>query len=88
MQISSANHAKPALPIQAKASPTDLLQPAPAPEDETSFRRIAALLSMLENKPEIRPEVLARGRALASDRGYPQPEIINELAGLIVGDPR
>jgi hypothetical protein len=40
---------------------------------------------MLQNKPEIRPEVLARGRALAADPNYPTPAIINKLAGLIVG---
>jgi hypothetical protein len=51
-------------------------------------RRVAILLSMLENKPEVRTEVVARGRALAADPSYPSPEVINKLAGLVVGGDR
>ena len=41
---------------------------------------------MLENKPEVRPEMIARGRALAADPDYPQPDVINKLASLIISD--
>jgi len=86
MQISAANNSVPSLPIEPKASSPAAPVPPVPPADNTSLRRVAALLTMLENKPEIRPEVLARGRALAADASYPPPDVISKLAGLIVGD--
>ena len=88
MKVSAANNSIPSLPIEPKGPSTPAaLEPAPAP-DLVSLRRVAALLSMLENKPEIRFEVLARGRALAADPSYPPPDIINKLAGLVVSGSR
>jgi hypothetical protein len=43
---------------------------------------------MLENNPEIRPDVVARGRALAADASYPPPDIINKLANLVISQVR
>jgi len=34
--------------------------------------------------PEIRPEVVERGRQLLADSNYPGPEIAQEIASLIV----
>ncbi|MEA3212885.1 MAG: hypothetical protein QOE70_5942 [Chthoniobacter sp.] len=85
MQISAAHNSLPSRPIEPNAPSAPASRPSPPPQDNTSLRRVAALLTMLQNKPEIRPEVLARGRALAADPNYPTPAIINKLAGLIVG---
>jgi hypothetical protein len=85
MKISAINSLTPANPIQ----PGPFTPPTPESEsaahDQAAIRRVAAMLSMLENKPEVRPEVLARGRALAAEPLYPPPEIIHKLAGLIAG---
>jgi hypothetical protein len=42
-----------------------------------------ALREALNNSPEIRPEVVARGKALAVDPNYPPREIIEGLAKLM-----
>jgi hypothetical protein len=42
-----------------------------------------ALREALNNTPEIRPEVVARGKALAVDANYPPREIIEGLAKLM-----
>ncbi len=84
MQISAAKNSTPSRPIEPQAPSGAAPEAAPTPQDNVALRRVAALLSMLENNPEIRPEVVARGRALAADPTYPPPDIINKLAGLIV----
>ena len=87
MQISAASNSMPTRPIEPQAPSSTTSEPA-ATQDPVSLRKVAALLTLLENKPEIRAEVVARGRALAADANYPPPDIINKLAGLIVGDTR
>ena len=88
MQISAANNTMPSRSSDPIA-PSSPAPEAPAqPADPVSVRRVASLLTMLENNPEIRPEVVARGRALASDPNYPPPDVISKLAGLVVGDAR
>lgn len=88
MQISAVTNIMPFRAIEPNvAASSGSESPAPL-ADPISLRRVAALLTMLENKPEIRPEVLARGRALAADPNYPPPIIVDKLAGLVVGDGR
>lgn len=88
MQIAAAN-TQPSLPPRPP-EPSAPAAPVPGPsapvQDPVAVHRVAALLAMLENKPEVRPEVVARGRALAADSGYPPPDVISKLAGLVVGD--
>lgn len=60
-------------------------QPA-APQQESD--RLSAELSekvrqTLSSMPEIRPEVVERGRQLAADPSYPSPEIVQKIASLI-----
>ncbi len=43
-----------------------------------------ALREALNNSPEIRPEVVAKGKALAADPNYPPLQIIEGLAKLMV----
>jgi len=45
------------------------------------------LSSALSAQPEVRPEVVARGQALAADPNYPGPAIISRVAAMIVNSP-
>jgi hypothetical protein len=86
MQISAAINTMSSRASELSA-PSPLVSEAPAqPVDPVAVRRVAALLTMLENKPEIRSEVVARGRALASDPSYPPPDVISKLADLVVSE--
>jgi hypothetical protein len=86
----SDNNTVPQMPAKPKvAKSNDASEPAEissSSEDNVDLRRVNSMLSQLENKPEIRPEVLARGRALAAQADYPPPQIIDKLASLIVGE--
>jgi hypothetical protein len=86
----SDNNTVPQIPAKPKVAKSTESNEAPetalASEDSVDLRRVNAMLSQLENKPEVRPEVLARGRALAAQADYPPPQIIDKLASLIVGE--
>ena len=41
------------------------------------------ILDKLRNQPEIRPEVVAKGKELLKDPNFPSPEMINSIAKLI-----
>ena len=61
-------------------------QPTPAAQDESD--RLSAdmtdkVRASLAAMPEIRPDVVERGRQLLSDPNYPSPDIINSIAGMI-----
>jgi hypothetical protein len=88
MQISAANNSTPPLATTPKAPAPAASGPAAPVPDEVALRKVATLLTMLENNPEIRPDVVARGRALAADASYPPPDIINKLANLIASKVR
>jgi hypothetical protein len=55
-----------------------------SPGDLLSSANTQALREALNNSPEIRPDVVARGKALAVDPNYPPREIIEGLAKLMV----
>ena len=88
MQISAAKTSMPPRPIESQTPSSPTTERQAPPQDPVDVRRVAILLSMLENKPEVRTEVVARGRALAADPSYPSPDVINKLAGLVVGGDR
>ena len=52
--------------------------------ERLSSANTQALREALNNSPEIRPEVVARGKALAVDPNYPPREIIEDLAKLMI----
>jgi hypothetical protein len=52
-------------------------------EERLSRANSQALREALEQSPEIRPEVVERGRKLAVDPNYPPREIIMSLARLM-----
>ncbi len=61
---------------------------AAAPRVDTLATDSAATLRRaLAEQPEIRPEVVARARALAADPGYPSASIIRRVSEQILGAP-
>jgi hypothetical protein len=57
------------------------------PGDRLSTAGSEFLKAKLASEPEIRPEVVERGRALAADPSYPSHEIISSLASKILQAP-
>jgi len=55
--------------------------------DSLSTASAEMLKAKLSSEPEVRPDVVARGRALAADPGYPSVQIIGEVARKIVQSP-
>ena len=53
--------------------------------DRFSPENTAARKTALQNQPEVRPEVVARGRALAADPSWPTPEVLRQVGGMILG---
>jgi hypothetical protein len=67
---------------------TNLVQRAAlSSQDHLSTESAEMLKSKLSSEPEIRPDVVARGRALAADPGYPPAQIVGALARSIVQSP-
>ena len=52
--------------------------------DRLSSANTQALREALNNSPEIRPEVVEKGKNLAVDPNYPPRELIERLAKLMV----
>lgn len=55
--------------------------------DRFSPENSAALKSALQDQPAIRPEVVARGRALAADASWPTPEILRSVGSTLLASP-
>ncbi len=55
--------------------------------DRFAAKHSETLRAALAAQPEVRPEVVARGKALAADPNYPSTDILRSVAGLIVGSP-
>jgi hypothetical protein len=60
---------------------------APTASDRLSTAGAELLRSKMASEPEIRPDVVARGRALAADPSYPSAQIIGDVARKIVQSP-
>ena len=63
----------------AQASVASKLEAASSGE-KVDFSKLDAL----RNEPEIRPEVVARGKELLNDPNFPSQEIVDSIAKLIV----
>lgn len=59
---------------------------APRP-DQISTEQAAFLRAELQRQPEVRPEVVARGRELAADPSYPSFETLRSVAQQILTAP-
>jgi len=55
--------------------------------DRISTESAAFLRAELVRQPEIRPEVVARARALAADPAYPPARVINLIAQRLLAAP-
>ena len=55
--------------------------------DRISTENAAFLRAELQRQPEIRPEVVARARALADDPSYPPMDALRHVAEQILGSP-
>lgn len=71
----------------AGAQPATRAPFRPVPTDHFSADRAEALRVSLRREPEIRPEVVARGRELAADPAYPSREILTRIGRAILAAP-
>jgi hypothetical protein len=55
--------------------------------DSLSLDQDAQLRSVLAGQPEVRPEMVAKGMALAADPTYPPPSMIRGLADMVLNSP-
>ncbi len=55
--------------------------------DQIHIDKAALVRTSLQQVPEIRPEVVARARALAADPAYPSDAIIRQVSSAIVNSP-
>ena len=60
---------------------------SPQSSDQFSAENSAALRVALSSHPEVRPEVVARGRALAADPAYPSKAILGHVAQTLIKSP-
>lgn len=74
-------HTEPSVTLAAKAA---VRGPG---SDRFSPQQSATLKAALEAQPEVRPEVVARGKELAADPNYPSMDIIRGIAGQILRSP-
>lgn len=55
--------------------------------DQFAGGKIERLRNALAALPEVRPEVVERGRALAADPSWPPPEVMRRVSEIIVRSP-
>lgn len=69
-------------------APAATRPPVPGPGlDRFSTENSATLHQALAAQPEVRPEVVARGRALAADPSYPSVEVLSQVGAYILRSP-
>jgi hypothetical protein len=81
---SSDRAIRPELP--SASGPISARPSTPRP-DQISTESAAFLRAELVRQPEVRPEVVERGRTLAADPHYPSSSIIQSIAGKILASP-
>ena len=68
----------------ATRRPEETTSPSGGRRDSLSVDRSIAIDRAMAGIPEIRSEVVERGRQLLADPDYPGPEIVRRIAALIV----
>jgi hypothetical protein len=81
---SSDRAARPELVSAAGQAAVRPLAPRP---DQISIESAGVLRAELQRQPEIRPDVVARAKALAADPGYPPAEVLQKVAAQILAAP-
>lgn len=61
-------------------------QSAPRP-DKLALESMPQLRKALLAQPEIRPEVVERGRILAADDSYPSKAILRQVGSMLIASP-
>lgn len=56
---------------------------APPAEDNTAFKKIDELEAQLKALPQVRPEKVEKGKALAANVQYPPEQVLKSLATLL-----
>ncbi len=72
--------------LQSLGQNQNAAQPAPVAQDDSdklSAEMTDKVRASLAAMPDIRPEMVERGRQLLANPNYPSPEIINSIAGMI-----
>lgn len=64
-----------------------VVSPESARADRISTEQAEFLRAALARQPEVRPEVVARGRELAADPSYPSLDVLRHVAGQILASP-
>jgi hypothetical protein len=59
-------------------------QRATIAQDRLSTDGADQLRQLIAGEPEIRPEMVEKGRVLAADPSYPPSDLIRQLAGMLV----
>ncbi|HYC71886.1 MAG TPA: hypothetical protein VEB66_11805 [Opitutaceae bacterium] len=73
---------------EAVSSSAPFVAPPRGPgADRFSPEHTTALRAALGRHPEVRPDVVERGRALAADPSWPSPEILHRVGELILSAP-
>jgi hypothetical protein len=73
-------------PVRVTFSPAPI-EPAKRPSAPAATTDVVHLRSELRRQPEIRPEVVARAKALAADPNYPPMEVLRAVAQQILAAP-
>jgi hypothetical protein len=87
MITSTSSSDRAARPELLSASGSVSARPNTPRSDRISTESAAFLRAELDRQPEVRPEVVERGRALAADPSYPSSSIIQSIAGKILASP-
>ena len=87
MISSTSSPDRAARPDLVSAPGTATARPFSYRPDQISTESAAFLRGELDRQPEVRPEVVARAKALAADPSYPSPEVLKSVAAQILGSP-
>jgi len=67
------------------AATTSATGAKPPAEAADSFASSSALETALKNTPDIRPEAVTEGRALAANANYPSADTVKQLSDFLAG---
>lgn len=87
MILSTTSTDRPVRPELTPASTASRNRPVTPPSDQISTESAEFLRAELKRQPEVRPEVVARGRALAADPNYPPMAALRKVAEQILNSP-
>jgi hypothetical protein len=87
MITSTSSSDRAARPVPVPAAGESAARVTASKSDQLSTENAAMLRAALAHQPEIRPEMVARARAFASDPSYPSLSIVRLLAQQILAAP-